>query len=124
MMQHSNGPQRLYSLIPYSILQGEDYTASSGPIYPGATNLPAKVDRYNTTRGVMGLAEYNRLSREIRPPALDSKYRHLCETWLKYHYGTPLADELYQIDQRHSRLLKGKGSGLKRADVEKIRTSA
>jgi hypothetical protein len=124
MMQHSNGPQRLYSLIPYSILQGEDYTASSGPIYPGVTNLPAKVDRYNTTHGIIGLAEYNRLSREIRPPAMDPKYRHLCETWVKYHAGTPLADELYQIDQSQSRLLKGKGSGLMRADVEKVRASA
>ena len=80
-----------------------------------------KVDRYNTTRGVIGLAEYNRLAREIRPPALEPDYRHLCETWVKYHAGTPLADELYKIEQANSRLLKGKGSSLRRADVEKLR---
>lgn len=123
MMQHSNGPQRLYTLIPYSILQGEDYTASSGPVYPGVSCLPQKVDRYNTTRGVIGLDEYNRLSRENLPPVVDPKYRHLCETWVKYHAGTPLADDLYRLEQSRSRLLKGKGSRLKRADVEKIRAS-
>ncbi|HZZ63528.1 MAG TPA: hypothetical protein VFE63_20570 [Roseiarcus sp.] len=121
MMQHSNGPQRLYSLIPYSILQGEDYTPTSGPIYPGKSYLPKKADRYNTTRGVIGLEEYNRLSREVRAPTLDPKFRHLCETWIKYHAGTPLADELYMLEQSKSRLLKGAGSSLKRADIEKLR---
>jgi len=52
---------------------------------------------------------------------MDPKYRHLCETWVKYHAGAPLADELYRIDQSQSRLMKGKGSGLMRADVENIR---
>jgi hypothetical protein len=124
MMQHSNGPQRLYSLIPYSILQGEDYTPTCGPIYPGATHLPTKLDRYNTTRGVIGLQEYNRLAREARPPILEPKYRHLCETWVKYHAGEPLADELYKLEQVNSRLLKDKGSKLKRADIESLRASA
>src|SRR5580698_2641085 len=123
MMQHSNLPQRLYSLIPYSILQGEDYTPTCGPVYPGASHLPQKVDRYNTTRGVIGLAEYNRLSRQTRPPVLEPQFRHLCETWVKYHAGTPEADKLYGLEQSHSRLLKGKGSYLRRADVEKLRTT-
>jgi hypothetical protein len=86
--------------------------------------LPPKVDRYNTTRGVIGLAEYNRLSRDTRPPVLEPQYRHLCETWVKYHAGTPEADKLYSLEQSHSRLLKGKGSRLKRADVEKLRTAS
>jgi hypothetical protein len=124
MMQHSDQPHRLYSLIPYSILQGEEYTASSGPIYPGVSFLPKKADRYNTTRGVLGLAEYNRLSRESRPPVTDPKYRHLCETWVKYHAGTQLAEDLYALEQSHSRLLQGRGSRLTRADVERIRASA
>jgi hypothetical protein len=123
MMQHSNAPQRIYSLIPYSILQGDSYTSTCGPIYPGASHLQAKVDRYNTTRGYIGLEEYNRLAREMRPPTLEPKFRHLCETWVKYHAGEPLADELYKLEQSSSRLLKGKGSTLKRADIEKLRAS-
>ena len=93
-------------------------------MYPGASHLPQKVDRYNTTGGVIGLAEYNRLSRETRPPALEPQFRHLCETWVKYHAGTPEADNLYSLEQSQSRLLKGKGSRLKRADVEKLRTTS
>ena len=105
-----NLPQRLYSLIPYSILQGEDYTSSCGPVYPGASHLPQKVDRYNTTRGVIGLAEYNRLSRETRPPVLEPQYRHLCETWVKYHAGTPEADKLYAF--RTGQFAPAQGQGL------------
>jgi hypothetical protein len=123
MMQHSHLPQRLYSPIPYSILQGDDYTSSCGPVYPGVSHLSQKIDRYNTTRGVMSLAAFNRLARETRPPVLDPKYRHLCETWVKYNAGTPAADELYALEQSHSRVLKGKGSRLKRADVEKLRAA-
>lgn len=43
---------------------------------------------------------------------------------MKYHSGEPLADELYKIEQANSRLLKGKGSILRRADVEKLRKAA
>ena len=42
MMQHSNAPQRLFSLIPYSILQGDSYTATCGPVYPGDSHLAGK----------------------------------------------------------------------------------
>ena len=36
-------------------------------------------------------------------------------------YDTPLADEMYKIEQQYSRKLKGKGAGLRRADVEALR---
>ena len=63
-------------------------------------------------------------ARDAARRSIDPKYRHLCETWVKYHAGTPLADELYKLEQSRSRLLKGKGSPLKRADVEKLRTAS
>jgi hypothetical protein len=121
MAQHSNKPNRMYTSIPYSILKGEPYTVTSGPVYPGVTFLSEKKDAYNTTRGTITLAEYNKLSQEIVPPLLAEKYRYLCDNWIKYHAGTPLADDLYKVDQTHSRRLKGKGSMLKRADIEKLR---
>jgi hypothetical protein len=121
MAQHSNKPTRMYTNIPYSVLSGEAYTPTSGPVYPGITNLPAKKDTYNTTRGTLTLGEYNRLSRELVPPALSDKYRFLCDTWVKFNAGTPLADEMYHAEQARSRRLKGKGSKLKRADIEKLR---
>jgi hypothetical protein len=124
MMQHSDKPRRMYTPIPYSILSGEDYIASSGPIYPGSSHLDPKVDRYQTTRGVLGLAEYNRLARETVPNICTDKYRFLCETWVKYHYDTPLADELYRLEQAHSRNLKDRGAGLRRADIVALRDAA
>ena len=124
MMQHSNLPQRLYSLIPYSILQGEDYTPTLRPRLSGR-QPPAAEDRplqHHARR--IGLAEYNRLSRETRPPVLEPKFRHLCETWVKYHAGTPEPTSSIVSNRANSRLLKGKGSRLKRADVEKLRTTS
>jgi hypothetical protein len=121
MAHHSNRPSRMYTAIPYSVLQGEPYTPTVGPLHPGITNLPGKKDAYRTTRGVLTLDAYNRLSREWTPPVLADKYRFLCDTWVKYNAGTPLADELYHLEQETSRNLKGKGSGLRRTHVDKLR---
>jgi hypothetical protein len=107
MMQHSNGPTRVFTPLPYAVLAGEDYVGSSGPIQDGATHLDPKVDRYRTSRGVLGLEEYNRLAREQVPAACEDRYRFLCETWVKYNSGTPLADELYALERRGSRTLTG-----------------
>jgi len=120
MAQHSDQPVRMFSLIPYSILSGEPFTTTCGPIAPGITYLDPKKDAYTTTRGRMGLDEYNRLSREHCPPQAADKYRFLCETWTKYHAGTPLADELYDLEQGKSRKLAGKGSMLHRDEVHQL----
>ena len=109
MMQHSNQPTRMFTPLPYSVLAGEDYVPSCGPIKPGTTMIDAKIDRYTTTRGTLTLAEYNRLAREHIPEICADRYRFLCETWVKHNAHTPLADELYMLEQQHSRTLKGKG---------------
>ena len=88
---------------------------------PGVSNLPPKVDRYRTSQGVMSQEECNRASREFVPDPCNDKFRLLCADWVKYHYDTPLADELFKLEQQHSRLLKGKGAGLTRADIEALR---
>ena len=49
--------------------------------------------------------------RDYTPESLTPKYRFLCETWVKYNAHTELANELYKIDQRNSRTLKGRGTG-------------
>ena len=64
MMHHSNAPQRLLLVIPYSILQGEDYTLTSGR-YPRRQLLAAKSrPLHHDPWRDQTLAEYNRLSRE------------------------------------------------------------
>ena len=120
MMQHNNAPLRMYTPIPYSILAGDDCTHSSGPVYLGSTCLPRKEDRYRTSRGVVTLAEYNRLVREFTPKACETRNRFLDETWLKYNAHTDEARALYENEQRHSRKLEGKGARLSRADVESL----
>ena len=110
-MQHADRPVRLLTPVPYSILAGEDFVGSCGPIQPGASHLDPKVDRYRTTQGVMGVEEYNRQVGAFTPTACTDRFRFQCETWVKYNAGTPLADELYRAEQAHSRTLAGKGVG-------------
>jgi len=121
LMQHSNLPANTYSLIPYSILDDDDYTASCGDLRPGITYLEPKQDRYRTTQGVLTLAEYNRRVKAFTPRLGSARFRNKCESWVKYHYDTPEADEMYRIEQESSRNLAGKGAGLRRADIEILR---
>lgn len=109
MMQHSDAPTRMMTPIPYSILAGDDYVATSGPPQPGLSNLDPKIDRYRTTRGILSLKEYNKLARKNKPEICSDKYRFLCDTWVKYNAHTELANELYRVEQKNSRNLKGLG---------------
>jgi hypothetical protein len=121
MAQHANIPANTYSMIPYSILDDGDFTATCGELHPGITYLERKQDRYRTTAGVLTLADYNRRVREVTPTLCGPKYRNKCESWLKYHVDTPIADEMYRIEQTTSRRLKDKGAGLRRADIDQLR---
>ncbi|MEM7466102.1 MAG: hypothetical protein AAF387_04390 [Pseudomonadota bacterium] len=121
MMQHTGQPARALSFFPYSILNDGEYTASVGDMRPGVSHLPDKEDRYRTSQGVLSLAEYNQRCQAVKPSNFESPYRFLCGDWVKYNYDTPLADELYRLEQRHSRLLKDKGAGLNHADIEALR---
>jgi hypothetical protein len=121
MMQHANAPKRVYSPISYAILDGEDYVPSVGNrLHPGLTYLPPKVDRYRTTQGTLTLADYNRRAAAFEPALCSARFRHLDETWVKHHYDSPLAGEMYRLEQQRSRKLKGKGAGLRRADIEAL----
>lgn len=100
----------MLSPIPYSILRDHDHTETCGPIQQGACRLDAKVDRYRTTRGILNLAEYNEACRQFVPEEHQEDYRYLCETWVKYHGETELAQDLYKLAQRHSRTLVGRGT--------------
>jgi hypothetical protein len=117
MMQHADAPKRLYTPLSYSVLRDRDYVPTVGGLRPGASHLPPKLDRYRTTQGVLDSAEYNRRVAAFTPESCTEKYRFLDETWVKYNYTSPLADELYKIDQAASRKLVGQGAGLRRADL-------
>lgn len=120
MMQHANLPRRIYSPIPYSILTDGDYAPSVGGLRPGITYLDEKQDRYRTTRGVLGIDEYNKKARGFRPDFHTEEFRFCCETTVKYQYDSERANELYRLHQKHSRNIKDKGAGLKHADIDKL----
>ena len=114
-------PTKALSYFPYSMLADGDFTCGVGPLRAGHSHLPQKNDRYRTSQGVLSLAEYMQRAREFVPDACKAPYRFLCADWVKYHYDTPLADELFRLEQRHSRLLKDKGAGLTRDQIEALR---
>lgn len=109
MAMHSNAPKKLYTPLPYSVLAGDDYAPTVGPIQKGRSSF-VKNERYRTTQGVLTLDEYNKRARAFTPTVCEDRYRFLCETWVKYNHESPLADELYRAEQRGSRTLDGKGA--------------
>jgi hypothetical protein len=124
MMRHSNEPKRLYTPLPYTILTAadDDYVGSVGDtLGRGITYLPAKQDRYWTTRGYMTAAQLNEATRAFTPKLFSDRLRYLDDAWVKYNFDAELADELYGVDQERSRLLRGKGAGLRRDDVDALR---
>ena len=121
MMQHNGIQAKALSYIPYSILNDGDYTASVGPMRAGGSFLPRKNNRYRTSAGVLTQDEYNRRAKKFTPATCQDPYRFLCADWVKYHYDTPLANELFDIEQKTSRTLKGKGATIRQADIEALR---
>jgi hypothetical protein len=120
MMHHAETNKRLYTPLSYSVLGGEEYVPSVGGMRPGASHLAPKLDRYRTTAGILTQAEYNARCGSFTPELCSEKFRYLDETWVKYNYTSQLANELYEIEQRSSRKLKGRGAGLLRADLESL----
>ena len=49
------------------------------------------------------------------------EYRHLSDSWIRWHPDDPKVDALFRIEQRHSRRLADRGAVLTRADIEALR---
>ncbi|CAB4933293.1 unannotated protein [freshwater metagenome] len=121
MSKFSNAPGDMWSAVPYSPLANDEFTAGVGPIRGGSTSLPRKTAKYTTTRGKLTADEANALARGFTPPIIEGPRRFYDDQWVKYHVGTPEADDLYRRAQENSIQLKGKGSGLNAADIEALR---
>lgn len=117
MMRYNNGPRQFYTPLPLSVLAGEDYIPSVGEPQRGTSHLDPKIDRYRTSRGMLTLAEYNRLARAHVPAECDDRWRFLCETWIKYNAQSGEANELYKLAQRTSRTMVGRGTGERKTEA-------
>lgn len=121
MSKWTDRPGDMWWNVPYSVLAGDEWTSTSGPMAPGSTTIPAKTGTYLTTRGKLSLDEYNAACRDFTPAICQEPFRYLDDAWVRGHAGTPLADELYGIDQRNSVSLAGRGAGVAQAEIAELR---
>jgi hypothetical protein len=123
MEKFSNERGEMWTPIPYSILEDDEWTSTVGAIRPGTTSLPAKTADYTTTRGKLSQDDCNSLARDFQPSWW--KLRHYDDdTFVKHHPADPKAEELYRDAQAQSPVLRDKGSELTQADLEELRAAA
>ncbi|HEX4107267.1 MAG TPA: hypothetical protein VHX88_03990 [Solirubrobacteraceae bacterium] len=123
MAKFSDARGELWTPVPYSVLADDEWTATVGPMQPGSSSLPAKTERYTTTRGKLTQAECNRLAREFRPAAWELRW-YDDDTWIKNHADDPRAHELYRAAQAKSHTLNGRGAGVQQGDLGELREGA
>lgn len=109
LSKHADSQSIMWTPVPYSVLADDEWTSTSGELRNGGWSPQSKTSTWTTTRGKLTLDEYNAAARDFTPAVLEEPYRFLDDTWVKWHHDTPLADELYRIDQRGSRRLEGRG---------------
>jgi hypothetical protein len=124
MNKWSNQPNDMWSAIPYSVLEGDEWTASVGPIRGGSTSLPPKTEKWTTTQGKLTQDECNSAARNFTSGPVAAGSKIYDDSWIKYNHASSEANGLYKATQENSRLLKGKGAGLSRADIDAIRIAS
>ncbi|MGA7397930.1 MAG: hypothetical protein WBW62_10840 [Solirubrobacterales bacterium] len=121
-------PGRNANLIPAHVLNDHDYPLRVNPNglsdSTGTSRLPAKSTKYTFACGKLTEDEMNKASQEFNSPLLEAPWRYIDEQTVKWHSDDPDVQALYRYTQEGSRLIEGQGSGLVRADIEKIRRDA
>lgn len=119
MMQHSDQPARYISQIPYSVLDSGEGERQLAPIGPGVTHMPEKSGKYRTTRGMVDLAEYNRLAVENSPVQMEQGLRHFCDTSVKYaDDSNAVLARLYADERKDCEALRDAPLRLSRDEIE------
>lgn len=93
MEKFSGERGEMWTRIPYSVLEDDEWTATVGEIRDGSTSLPAKTAKYTTTRGKLTQEECNRLAREFSSTVHDLRH-YDDDNWVKFHPDDPKAAEL------------------------------
>jgi hypothetical protein len=121
-------PGRSAALVPARVLADDDYPRRVNPHgladVSGDSSLPAKTGPYTFTCGRISEAEMNERARDFSSPLLERPWRLLDEASIRRDWHGPEVQALYRYEQEHSRLLRDRGSGLRRADLEQIRANA
>jgi hypothetical protein len=121
-------PGRQGFLVSSNVLRGHDYSRRVNPNgrgeLRGENSLPAKTGKWRTSRGDLTQEEFNAAARSFRPKGAQDPWVHVDDQWVKWNWQSEDVDALYKHTQQHSRLIEGKGSALRRADLDKIRADA
>jgi hypothetical protein len=118
-------PGRVAQLVPAYVLIDHDYSRrGSENATSTRISLPTKSSTYQFLDGRLTQDELNAKARSYTSPLLESPWRYFDDASVKFGYRDPDVDAMYRYTQEHSRLLKDQGSGLVRADIERIRREA
>ncbi len=89
-----------------------------------STSLPPKTEKWTTTQGKLTQDECNSAARNFTSGPVAAGSKIYDDSWIKYNHASSEANGLYKATQENSRLLKGKGAGLSRADIDAIRIAS
>jgi hypothetical protein len=118
-------PGRVAQLVPAYVLSDHDYSRrSSDKATSSRSELLQKTSTYQFLDGRLTQDELNAKARAYTSPLLEAPWRHFDDASVKFGYRDPEVDAMYRYTQERSRLLNDKGSGLVRADIERIRREA
>jgi len=121
-------PGRNAHLVPGWVLTGDDYPRRVNPNgetdIKGSWNLAAKQGRYAFACGRLTERQLNEKAAEFDSPLFEQRWSGIDEATVKYRYREEPVEEVYRYSQEHSRLLRGCGAGLRRADIDRIRAEA
>lgn len=122
------GPGRNAQLVPGYVLAEHDYPRRVNPNgagdSAGSWSLPAKRGHFTFACGRLDEAEMNVRARAFSSPLFEPPWSQLDEAAVKWRWREPEVEELYRYGQERSRLLTGRGSSLRREDIERIRREA
>ena len=68
------------------------------------------------------LTEFNARAAASKPQQMQGEYRFICDTTAKYGADSEQVQTLYKLEQAGTPL-EGKGAGLSRDDVERMRSA-
>jgi hypothetical protein len=122
------GNGRNSALISRRVLADDDYARRVNPKGPadwsGTSSLPVKSSTYTTTQGKFSEDGLNAAARSFSSPVFQEPWASIDDAWVKWHWKGEDVQGLYRHTQNRSRLLAGRGSGLRREDINTIRRKA
>lgn len=96
MAKYSDQRSEMWTRIPYSVLEDDEWTSTVGPIRHGSTALAAKTAKYTTTQGKLTQDEVNAKAKAFQSRAFDLR-RYDDDVWAKHHPDDPRAAELESL---------------------------